>query len=157
MLTFLMFEGTSLDADCGRPRSALVALTRADVVFRGRGGRLKTVPDLAYEHIVPRGTPSPWTGGIITLVVAEVWKGSVGRGFVLHIVSSTPDDQFTDFERGVEYVVFAKRNPASQSARFGLSQTTYGAEGCGGTTTVSTAASYLAELGVGRKPIGWRR
>ena len=134
-------------ADCNRPRSALTALEYSDVVFRGVVRDVKTTGGLID------GSTWPWTGWIVTFEVTRVWKGAVGSRFVLYSMRGAPDDAFTEFERGAEYLVFARRNSEATTARFQLGlPTTYGAHACGGTSSILSATKYLLDLGVGRSP-----
>ena len=144
----LVVLGSPAAADCDRPGSALTALKRADVVFRGKVRDIRT-----------SGTPSSvdnpgWSGWIVTFDVSQVWKGPVGQQFVLHNVRVAPDDAFTEFERGADYLVIANQNPQSKSDRFNIKAPTYGAHGCGGTTSLLRDMSYLDSLGPGREPSG---
>jgi len=90
--------GSPAAADCDKPRSAVTALKRADVVFRGKVRDIRT-------HGKPSSVDNPgWRGWIVTFDVSHVWKGSVEQHFVLHNVEVAPDDAFRDFERGSEYL-----------------------------------------------------
>jgi hypothetical protein len=140
--------GSPAAADCDKPRSAVTALKRADLVFRGKVRDIRTY-----------GTPSfvdnpGWSGWIVTFDVSQVWKGPIGQQFVLHNVRVAPDDAFTEFERGADYLVFANQNPQSGSDRFNMKAPTYGAHACGGTTSLLWGMSYLVSLGPGREPSG---
>lgn len=141
-------------ADCDRPRFALTALRQSDFVFRGTVREIKTLGERGYQNITPRGTEyhHGWTAWIVGFDVSRVWKGIVGKRFVLHIVPTQEDDAFEWFEQGTEYLVFAQRNSPQKTARLGLPEPTYGATGCGGTTSLLTGVMYLIDLGPGRSP-----
>jgi hypothetical protein len=140
--------GSPAAADCDKPRSAVTALKRADVVFRGKVRDIRT-------YGKPSSVDNPgWRGWIVTFDVSQVWKGSVEQHFVLHNVEVAPDDAFRDFERGSEYLVFATQNPPSKNDYFNVKGPTYGAHGCGGTVSLLWGMSYLVSLGPGREPSG---
>jgi hypothetical protein len=131
-------------ADCDRPRSALTAQKQSDVVFRGTVREMKTVGEPARPN-----WKAAW---IVTLDVSQVWKGPVGKRFVLHLVRESEDDAFEYFERGSEYLVFSTRNSQRKTARFGIKGSTFGATGCSGTTSLLRGLEYLMELGPSRIP-----
>jgi hypothetical protein len=139
---FFAVAATSANADCDRPRSAITALKQSDVVFRG------TVRQIDIVSRNWNGWANRW---IVTLDVSRVWKGRVGQRFTLHIAQTQEDDAFEPFEHGVEYLVFALRNSPQESALFHVSES-YGATGCGGTTSLLWGMSYLVELGPGARP-----
>jgi hypothetical protein len=89
---------------------------------------------------------------VVTLDVSRVWKGVVGKRFVLHVVQMHEDDAFKGFEQGSEYLVFAIRNSPEKTALFHLAGPTYGASTCGGTTSLLWGMSYLLDLGPGKSP-----
>jgi len=131
-------------ADCDSPRSALAALKQSDAVFRGTVREMKTVGE--------RPSPGWMAAWIVTLDVSQVWKGLVGKQFVLHLVQEGEDDAFEYFERGSEYLVFSTRNSERKTARFGLKGPTFGAAGCSGTTSLPRGLGYLGQLGPSRNP-----
>jgi hypothetical protein len=134
-------------ADCSRPRSSLTALKHSDVVFRGTVREVKRAGPLPLSSTV-------WHSSlIVTLDVSRVWKGHVGKQFVLHIASAGgPDDAYREFARGREYLVFALRNSPETTALFHVAEPTYGATGCGGTTSELWGMTYLLDLGPGASP-----
>jgi len=146
-------------ADCDRPRSALTALKQADVVLRGTVREISTTGGRGEPIVAPRGTEYQpgWTGWVVTFDVSRVWKGTVGDRFILRSVLVGPDDAFTEFDRGAEYLVFARRNSDRDSARFGVAGPTFGAHLCGGTTSLLWATKYLLDLGIGKGPEASRR
>jgi hypothetical protein len=131
-------------ADCDSPRSALTALKQSDVVFRGAVREMKTIGEPARPN-----WKSAW---IVTLDVSRVWKGLVGKQFVLHLVREDEDDAFENFAAGSEYLVFSTRNSQRKTARFGIKAETFGATGCSGTTSLPGGLKYLMELGPSRMP-----
>ena len=131
-------------ADCDSPRSALAALKQSDAVFRGTVREMKTVGKRAGTDWM-----APW---IVTLDVSRVWKGLVGKQFVLHLVQEQEDDAFESFVRGSEYLVFSTRNSQRKTARFGIEGETFGATGCSGTTSLPRGLGYLGQLGPSRNP-----
>jgi hypothetical protein len=138
--------------DCSRPRSTQTALKQADLVFRGTVREVKTAGDPAWRYApFPRAVPE-WNAWIVTLDVSRVRKGSVDKRFVLHISRTQEDDAFEWFERGSEYLVFAQRNSPQKTAFFHREEPTYGATGCGGTTSVLYGMMYLIDLGPGKSP-----
>jgi len=141
-------------ADCDRPRSGLTALKQSDVVFRGTVREVRTTGGRGNQNVTPQGTEYQpgWTGWVVTFDVSRVWKGAVGNRFVLYSVRVTPDDAFTEFERGAEYLVFATRNSQAKSDLFRLGLPTFGAHACGGTTSLLWATKYLLDLGIGKSP-----
>lgn len=139
-------------ADCGRPRSALTALKQADLVFRGTVRELKTVGEPRWHYApFPRAVPV-WHAWIVSFDVSRVWKGLVGKRFVLHVAREQEDDAFEEFERGSEYLVFALRNSPQKTALFHATESTYGATNCGGTMPLLWGVKYLVELGPGKSP-----
>lgn len=133
-------------ADCDRPRSAVYAMKQADVVFRGIVRRVET--DMRPSTV--SGTLVVWPKWVVSLDVSRVWKGQVGKQFVLRIVQTHEDDAFEWFERGSEYLVFAVRNSPQKSAVLPVQEPTYGATACGGTASMLWAIPYLVTLGPGR-------
>jgi hypothetical protein len=139
-------------ADCSRPRTSQTALKQADFVCRGTVRELETAGEPSWIYApFPKAAPV-WNAGIVTLDVSRVWKGSVGKRFVLHVARTQVDDAFDGFLRGFEYVVFAQRNSPKKTALFHHEEPTYGATGCGGTTSVLNGMMYLIDLGPGKSP-----
>jgi hypothetical protein len=141
-------------ADCSRPPSALTALKQSDLVFRGTVQDVTITGGRGTQNITPAGSDHhpDWGGKVVRFDVSRVWKGAVGTLFFLRSVSEKPDDAFTEFDRGREYLVFARRNSPQQSALFNVAGATYGATGCGGTTSLVWGMKYLVELGPGYSP-----
>jgi hypothetical protein len=130
-------------ADCISP-SPSSALTQSEVVFRGTVVEMKTIgkPDRPQWG-------AAWT---VTFDVSQVWKGVVGKRFVLHIVQESEDDAFETFERGSDFLVFATRNSPRKTARFGIAGATFGAAGCSGTVSLPAGTKSLSEIGPGKRP-----
>jgi hypothetical protein len=127
-------------ADCDRPRSGPLARDSADIIFRGR----------ARNVGMARDRYGSWIGTIVTFDVLRSWKGITGLEFVLH---NTPEsDEDVQFEQGLEYLVFATRNPSSVAAQFGLGGPSFAARRCSGTASVLSATKSLIDLGAGRPP-----
>jgi hypothetical protein len=145
--------GDSAIADCSRPRSGVTALNQSDVVFRGTIREVKTTGGRGdLNATLGSADHLGWTGWVVTFDVSRVWKGAVGSRILLHNVRVAPDDAFTEFDPGVEYLVFATRNSDKNSARFRVAGPTFGAHACGGTTSLLWATNYLLDLGIGRSP-----
>jgi hypothetical protein len=139
-------------ADCSRPRSSPTALKQADLVFRGTVREVKTAGKPSWRYAPFSRAVPVWNAWIVTLDVSRVWKGSVEKRFVLHVARTHPDDAFEGFEGGSEYFVFAQRNSPQKTAIFHREEPTYGATGCGGTTSVLYGMMYLIDLGPGKSP-----
>jgi len=143
-------------ADCSRPRSALTALKQADLVFRGTVRWMSTAGEPTWRYAPFPRAVAEWHAWILALDVSEVWKGSVGKRFILHVAQKQEDDAFEDFRLGPEYLVFALRNSPQKTAIFHAPEPTYGATGCGGTILLTPlilwSERYLDELGPGKNP-----
>lgn len=143
---FYLASAAHAGADCERPRSAVIALKYADLVFRG------IVHDVRTDR-EPRFVSGSWTPAwIVTFDVSRVWKGHVPKQFVLYVVQTKEDDAFESFERGSDFLVFAVCNSLEKTAVFGLKEPTYGATNCGGTASMLSAVPYLVSLGPGKPP-----
>jgi hypothetical protein len=127
-------------ADCDRPRSAQFARDRSDIILRGRARNVR----------MARDRYGSWTGTIVTFDVSRSWKGITGPEFVLHNTPESVED--VQFEPGLEYLVFATRNPSSVAAQFGLSGPSFAVRRCSGTAPMFSATRYLIDLGAGRLP-----
>lgn len=133
--------GADAFADCNLPRTGRIALERSDITFRGR------VREVSVAHNATGG----WIGTVVTFDVTTSWKGTVGSEFVLYSVPESAEDPV--FEQGLDYLVFATRNPPAFAWRFGVRAPTFAARACSGTLSILWATKYLVDLGAGRAPV----
>src|SRR6476646_9519559 len=120
-------------ADCSGPHSGMEGKRYADLVFRGTVRQTTPLVLPPNQPIVTAtGTDYPSRGIAFTVAfdVSRVWKGVVGSQFALHQILQSEDDAFDGFERGTEYLVFARRNDPDKAALYGVPAGTYGAHGC---------------------------
>jgi hypothetical protein len=87
---------------------------------------------------------------MVTFGVSTSWKDPIAPDFVLHNAPESAED--IQFEPGLEYLVFATRNPPPIDTRFGITGPSFAARGCSGTVSMLWATRYLIDLGAGRRP-----
>ena len=114
----------------------------ADVVFRGVMTDIQRLDE---------------SRAVVTFTVSRVWKGNVGRRFVLHQGHQLGPDRYSwPAEAAGEYLVFATRLDESDRKAFDLTnRNAFAVPMCwGGTTPISHARApdFLRQLGPGRAP-----
>jgi hypothetical protein len=133
--------------DCDKPRSATIAMDKADAVFSGVVTEVKYLDD-------PKKSEREWRI-VVTFTVKQTWKNVTTKNFVLHTVHNRMSCNGYVFEHGKEYLVFARKNEDADRRHFAptvLPQESFGVRWCGGTSLLSSAKDYLAEMGKGTIP-----
>lgn len=140
----LIFSASAFACDCSGLRG-VDALAGADTAFRG------IVTNIEFlEPKTERNEPKVK----VTFSVSSVWKGDVGRTFVLHTTQNSFSCAGYYFFKDKEYLVMAYANSEETAKRFDGEKNTFGTNPCGATLEVSNAQKELEELGKGKKPKG---
>ena len=137
-----IFTSQAIACSCYRPR-AHDAVKGARVAFRG------TVTKVDY---LDEDTPQSEPRIVVTFSVSRVWKGTVGREFILHTLYNKYTCKGYYFKKDKEYLVFAYPNEEFMANRFLPTKNTWGTNYCNGTSDIESAKDYLSEIGKGRKP-----
>ena len=145
LLSFCVVETDA--CSCDKPRSATTAMDQAAAVFSGVVTEIKYVDD-------PKKTNREWRI-VVTFTVKQAWKNVTTKGFTLHTVYNRASCDGYAFEHGKEYLVFARKNEDADRRHFAptvLPQESFGVRFCGGTSLLSSAKEYFAEMGRGTIP-----
>jgi len=130
-------------------------LANSAVVFRG------VVTDILPFPMHPEGGRPRYA---VTFSVSEYWKGIQGRRITLHIIEPGTDCIGAKFDKGKEYVIFARSQEAGDyrlEERFWHGWLDVLPKGsrlltvnnaCDSTAEAKNAAGTEKELGKGRKP-----
>ena len=140
----LIFSASAFACDCGGP-TGVKALGGADAAFRG------VVTNIEFlEPKTDRNEPKIK----VSFSVSRVWKGDVGKTFVLHTTQNSYSCAGYYFFKDKEYLVMAYANGEETAKRFNGEKNTFGTNPCGATLEISNARKELEELGKGKKPKG---